>query len=183
MNRWAILVTTCLVAGFPAAALAQSVKDPAHPVVPVYGAITPAPDAAGQPDPSLTYRVVFDITDSASDPNGVNLSLQKVARFLNLLGSAHVAVKPGDVVAVIHGPATSLVLSDAASRARQGRPNPNSALLAALRAAGVEVHVCSQALGKAKIGKDDLAPEVTLDLSAMTTLATLQLKGWALIPE
>jgi len=183
MSRPTIIMAICMAAGLSTGAMAQAARDPAHPVIPVYGAITPAPDAAGQPDPSLVYRVVFDITDGASAPDGVNLGLQKVARFLNLLGSAHVAVKPGDVVAVIHGPATRLVLSDAASRSRDGHANPNSALLAALRVAGVEIHVCSQALGKAAIGKGELASEVTLDLSAMTTLATLQLRGWALIPD
>lgn len=163
----------------PASAIAQDAR---HPVISGHGAITPMADAANMPDKALAYRALFNITKGA-EPGKVNPSLDKVARFVNLLGSGGVLAKRGDLVAIIHGAATPLVLSDAAYRARFGKPNPNTPLIAALRQAGVEVHVCGQALAGHKIGRDELNGDIIVDLSAMTTLSTLQLKGWALIPD
>ena len=164
----------------PAGAFAQDAR---HPVIPGYGAITPMPDAANMPDKALAYRALFNITKGPSGPGKVNPSLDKVARFINLLGSGGVRAGEGNLVAIVHGAATPLVLSDAAYRAKYGPANPNIPLIAALRRAGAEVHVCSQALAGHKIKRGELNPDIIVDLSAMTTLSTLQLKGWALIPD
>jgi len=177
-----VLVAAALAAAGTTSASSQSVPDPRHPVIAGFGPITPMPGAAGQPDPSLAYRVAFDVTEGASKPDQPNPGLDKVARFVNLLGSAGVAAEPGGLVAVIHGPATVSVLSDAAYRTRFGHDNPNTPLIAALTRAGVDIHVCGQALERQGIDRQSVSRQVTIDLSAMTTLATLQLKGWALIP-
>ncbi|KXU31265.1 hypothetical protein A0J57_02255 [Sphingobium sp. 22B] len=167
----------------PGAVQAQGARDPAHPVIAGFGTITPLPDAANQPDTAVNYRAVFNVTKAAAKPEEVNPSLDRVARFVNLLGSKGVNPAPGALVAVIHGPATPIIMNDAAYQARFGRANPNTALIAALRQAGVEIHVCGQALGRAGIEPASVSRDVTVDLAAMVTLATLQLKGWALIPD
>ncbi|MFT3966044.1 MAG: DsrE family protein [Sphingobium sp.] len=164
-------------------ALAQAAPDPAHPVISGFGAIAVLPDAANQPDAAVNYRTVFNVTKAAAKPEEVNPSLDRVARFVNLLGSKGVKPAPGALVAVVHGPATQLIMSDAAYQARFGRANPNTALIAALKRAGVEIHVCGQALRRAGIEPASVSREVTVDLAAMVTLATLQLRGWALIPD
>ncbi len=155
-------------------------KDADLPVV-GYGAIQPAGGAANAPDPSLHYRVVFEVTRTASDDAQINPALDRVARFVNLLGVSGVRPAVGDIVVVIHGPATSSILSDSAYEARFHQANPNTQLIKSLKQAGVAIHVCNYALTNAKIEKDAVAKDVTIDLAGMVTLATLQLKGWALI--
>lgn len=147
-----------------------------------YGRVTPLPDAANQPDSALRYRVVFDVTKAADGPDKINPTLDRVARFVNLLATRGITPQPGDIVAVVHGPATLAILSDAAHRTRNKMDNPNIPLIHALKAAGVEVHVCGQALHGMGFTGADLAPGVVEDLSALTTVTTLQLKGWALVP-
>ncbi|MHA3842429.1 DsrE family protein [Sphingomonas aestuarii] len=96
---------------------------------------------------------------------------------MNLTGSVGHRSQARDLIAIVHGPATSLVMSDAAHNARFGVPNPNSPLIAALLEQVVEIHVCSQALAGNKIDTDDLANGIVIDLSAMTTLALCQARG------
>ncbi|MCP6134148.1 DsrE family protein, partial [Klebsiella pneumoniae] len=61
--------------------------------------------------------------------------------------------------------------------------NPNLALIAALKRAGVSVRVCSQALVGNGIAPVTVDKAVEVDVSALTTMATLQIRGWALIPD
>lgn len=158
--------------------------DPRHPVVQDFGAIAPMPGAKERPDRTLRYRVLFSVTKAPASPDQVNPNLEKVARFVNLLGADGVRPAPGDVAVVIHGPATQLVMNDAAyaDRTKIGK-NPNLPLIAALRAAGVSVRVCSQALVGNKIDPKTVDKMVEIDVSALTTMATLQLRGWAFIPD
>jgi len=156
-------------------------QDASHPVIAGFGAIMPAKDVANLPDPAMRYRVAFEITRAAGDPAEVNPALERVARFVNLLGASGIRPAAGDVVAVIHGPATSALLNDAEYQSRFHRDNPNSPLIAALLRAGVSVHVCSYALKNAKIDRATVAQGVTIDLAAMVTLSTLQLRGWSLL--
>ncbi|MFT9089470.1 MAG: DsrE family protein [Gluconacetobacter sp.] len=150
-------------------------------VVPAYGAVHAADGLANRPDPSLRYRVAFDTTRAPADPEQINPALERIARFMNLLAAEGVHPKAGDVVAIVYGAAAPSILSDAAYRARFGRDNPNTALLRALRKAGVSIDVCSYALSGQKIARDAVADGIQVDLSAMVTLANLQLRGWAVI--
>lgn len=96
-------------------------EDARQLVIADHGAVAPASNAANQPDPgALQYRVAFSVTKAAAGAMQVNPRLEKVARFVNLLGSAQVRARPGEIVAIIHGPATPFVLSDCAWRARFG---------------------------------------------------------------
>lgn len=174
------IVVLSLLAAAGSEAMAQS---PENPLIAPYGKIAPAPDAAKQPDPAINYRVAFSIAKPSPEPGKVNPSLDKVARYLNLLASAKVTPKKGNIIAVVHGPATDLVLDHRAFRAKHGVDNPNLALINALARAGAEVHVCAQALAGQKIPRSDVASSVTVDLSALTTLTTLQLKGWSVMSD
>ncbi|MDT7951419.1 MAG: DsrE family protein [Acetobacteraceae bacterium] len=158
--------------------------DPRHPVIDGYGAIAPVPEAKERPDRSLRYRVLFSVTKAAASPDQVNPTLEKVARFVNLLGADGVRPAAGEVAVVIHGPATVLVMHDPAygERTKVAR-NPNLPLVKALRAAGVSVRVCSQALIGNTIDPAVVSKDIEIDVSALTTMATLQLRGWALIAD
>ena len=124
---------------------------------------------------------LFSVT--TANPEGkANPGLEKVARLLNLLGDGGVPADHRHIVPIVHGPATPLVLNAKAYAARfGGAANPDADLLAKLKAAGAPVHVCAQALAGSGIVATDVDPAVTIDDSALTTMATLQLHGYALI--
>ncbi len=165
--------------------LAAPLTATAHPATGVqhFGAYVPLPDAENQPDPAIAYRVVFDIDSAASDKNAPHPSLVRVARLLNMLATKGIRPRDGDIVAIVHGAATPMILTAEAHKARFGIDNPNRALIAELTAAGAQVHVCGQALHGQKIAAREVAPQVKIDLAAVTTLANLQLRGFALIPD
>ena len=174
------------VAGFLSvmSSVGAAATTPGQSVISGYGAITPVEGAAERPDRSLRYRVLFSVTKAAASPDKVNPSLEKVARFLNLLGADRVRPGTGDVVVIVHGPATPIVTQDAAYANKTGNAvNPSLPLIAALKRAGVSVRVCSQALVGNKIDRTMVEKGIEVDVSALTTLATLQLRGWALIPD
>lgn len=152
--------------------------------VPGFGQAAEVPDAAMRPSPGAV-RAVFLATRAAASPDKVAPALDKAARYLNLLGKEGIRPRPGDVVVVISGPATTAVLTHDRYRARHPdvAANPNLPLIRALRQAGAVVSVCGQALHGQGIATADVAPEVRRDMSAMTTLVHLQSQGFALIPE
>lgn len=155
--------------------------------VPRYGIPFATKGAAERPDSAVRYRVVFNATRAASKSGGVLPALERAARMLNLFAQEGIHVQSGDIVIVVSGPATSGVLTDMAYARHIDDPqvhaNPNLPLIDALKRAGAVVSVCSQALQGQKINAADVAPAVRRDVSAMTTLANLQLRGYALIPE
>ncbi len=149
-----------------------------------YGAIAPLTGGETRAEPGLRYRLVFSVTKAAATPDKVNPSLDKVARLLNLLGRDNILPAPGDIVVIVQGAATPIVTNSTVYAAKtKAMSNPNLELIAKLRKAGVIVAVCSQALHANSISSGELAPAIRIDLSAMTTLAALQLRGWALIPD
>lgn len=172
------------IALFLAAAVGSPAgAEPVFPVIKGYGGIHSTEGAGERPDKRLHYKLVFNITKAPEDPSRINPSLEKVARFVNLLGADGVRPKPGDVVAIVHGAATPLVLADEAFQARNRTANPNLDLIRKLSAAGVEVHVCSQALVGHKIDRSSVDDSVQIDVGALVTLANLQLRGYALIVD
>ena len=156
---------------------------PVFPIIKGYGGMQPIVGTAERPDKALRYRVVFNITKPPPAPGKVNPTLDRMARFINLLGADGVRASRGDLVAIVHGGATPLIMTDKAHRAKFGVANPNLELIARLRATGAEVHVCSQALAGNKIAKDAVNSAVQIDAAALTTLANLQLRGYAMIPD
>lgn len=162
---------------------ATATKERSNPAVPGYGAILPVPDAAMRADPRLDYRLAFSVTKAAPRSEQVNPGLQKVARYVNLLRSEGLPLQRISVVVAVHGAATASLLTNEAYIRKHGGQNPNVGLISELREAGVSVHVCGQALAGQKIERSSLLPGVLVDLSAMVTLTTLQLKGWAIVTD
>ncbi len=147
--------------------------------VPDFGAIVDVPGAELPPDPKLRYRIVFGVTKAATDAGQVNPSLDRVARFVDLLD--RYAVPPGhrEVTAIISGPATAVVRKPTA-----GLPvSIDAKLIGELTEAGVRIAVCSQAAHGHGIATTDLLPGVHMDVSAITTIATLQAEGYQYLPD
>lgn len=153
----------------------------AHPqAIAGFGQVTPVPGGGEQPMKAMDYKVLFDISQGGKTPSGVNIGLERAARLVNMLEGGGVPADKRQIATVVYGPATETMLSDAAWGARHnGEKNPNTALIAALQKAGVSVRICGQAMAQAKIATADLAPGVQVDLSAIMTVANLQLQGYA----
>jgi intracellular sulfur oxidation DsrE/DsrF family protein len=186
----AFFIFLFLAIGVPQAAVAAPDKADTEitdewvaPVITRYGKVKPYPDAAVQLRPDHNYKIVFDITKSASGDGKILPGLEHIARFVNLAGLAKVPAKNQHLVAILHGQSTSAVLSEKAYEARFDSVNPNAALIAALKKAGVEIMVCGQALAHKKFSSDEVASNVTVAVAALTVLAEYQMDGYVLIPD
>jgi hypothetical protein len=73
--------------------------------------------------------------------------------------------------------------SDATYRKEFGHANPNADLLTQLQHANVKMIVCGQALGHQSFTAADVAPGVTLALSALTKREELQAAGYGPVPQ
>ena len=144
-----------------------------NPVIKEYGRIHPLPHAALQPQKGTTYKVVFDVK-GGKDTDGVNGGLWHVARAVNVFGEAGVDKAHRKFAVVIHGPATPVILSAKAYKAKMGKDNPNLKLIHALTVAGVKIYVCGQAAADNKIAAKDINPDVTLTVSALADLPILE---------
>ena len=150
------------------------------PIVDGVGPAIHFPDAAVQPDPSLTYRVVFDVT-KVDDEGGVPLGVSQAARYLNSFALHGVQPDALDLVVVFHGAASRVALSDAAYAEHVGGENPSTALLARLAELGVRAYVCGNSLVGGGYAPDEVGPNVELATSAMAVLTTFPLRGYAVL--
>ena len=82
------------------------------PTIVSAGHMVSLPQAAYQPDRAATYKVVFNLTRGAAQPEEVNPGLERVARTVNLYTSAGVPLDHLKFVAVASGSATSAMLND-----------------------------------------------------------------------
>jgi intracellular sulfur oxidation DsrE/DsrF family protein len=173
------LVLAASLAGWGAASMAQT--RPEAPLIAEFGKVAPVEHPGVPPDRSLDYKVVVNVTAPGvgdRPPEG----LEKAARLANILAESGVPASRRHIVVIISGPATFAVLNEAGVMARKMGPNISAPLIHALTKAGVGVHVCGQALAGTKIARSEVLPDIQVDLSALTTLTTLQLKGYALVP-
>jgi intracellular sulfur oxidation DsrE/DsrF family protein len=146
------------------------------------GKMHPLPRGAYQPQPNETYKVVFSVTKAGSKPNEISPSLDRVARTVNLYVSAGVPLNHLKFVVIMYGDATDAALDNQHYRQKHGVDNPDLDLIRKLRNAGVDVAVCGQAAAEHQDRYEWIAPEVTLALSALTTITTLENQGYALMP-
>jgi intracellular sulfur oxidation DsrE/DsrF family protein len=182
MHRVAVLIA--IVAG-AVAALSAAADEPgwwSTPAIEGYGKIHPLPQGAYQPDPRTTYKVIFAMTAVSKEPGDINPAIERVARALNLYVSAGVPLNHLKFVAIAYGPATSIALDDAHYKSAYGVANPNLPVIAALRKAGINVVVCGQAVLEHKYQYEWIDPSVTVALSAITTITTLEQQGYSLMP-
>jgi intracellular sulfur oxidation DsrE/DsrF family protein len=162
--------------------LAQAETALLPPLIPGYGEVTPVANAGERPDPSLDYKIVLNATKGGTDDTPVPF-LDKAAKVANLLAQSGVPADHRHIVVIMQAAATSAVLNEAGLKARGKAKNPNSELISKLNAAGVSVRVCGQALAGARISRSEVLPGVQVDLSALSTVSTLQLKGYALLVD
>lgn len=181
MTALIIALTLSLFAGVAAAG-----DEPAGfwttPAIEGFGQIHALPKAAYQPEPAKTYKIIFGMTAGSKEPGQVNPAIERVARTVNLYASAGVPLSHLKFVAVAYGPATSVALNDEQYKSAYGVANPNLPVIAKLRKAGVDVAVCGQAVAEHNYKYEWVDPSVTLALSAITTITTLEHAGYHLMP-
>ena len=130
-----------------------------------------------QIEPDTTFRVAFDVAEP-TEAGTISRRLETAARFLNMHAAAGVPEKNMAVAIVVHGRAAFDLVTDA----RRGETNANAPLIAALVDAGVSIELCGQTAAYYDIAADDLLPGVRMSLSAMTSHALLQQRGYTLNP-
>jgi intracellular sulfur oxidation DsrE/DsrF family protein len=171
----AVAVFAILIA-LPPATHAQSAQ--ALPIPSVDAAID-FPNEHEMPDPSLTYKIVFDIGKAASKIDEVNPGLTFISRFFNTLAKGGVPADHRKFVVVFHQEGTDIALNNAAFKAlKDGHDNPNIALIHSMKQAGVDFRVCGQGVMSRKFDMATINPEIQIDQWAMTTIMNLQARGY-----
>ncbi len=150
-----------------------------NPVIKNFGTVSEVPYAVEKPDSKMDYKVVVDISSDNQKPETVHEFFEKVAAIVNLHALGGVSANKLHVVMVVHGPAAQFIVNNAVYQKKFGINNPNLPLFTALQEAGVKLFVCGQTLIKRNIDPASIAPELKVALSAVTTLTTYQLKGYA----
>lgn len=151
------------------------------PVIDEFGPVFAVADADYSATADEIYRAVFDVSTSPNDASRLNPRIETLARFLNMHGQAGVPTENMKLALVLHGRAGKDVLDQDSYRSRFDTDNPNRVLVAALIAEGVEIYLCGQTAAYLGYSKQELLPDVTLALSAMTALVRLQSQGYQLI--
>ena len=139
------------------------------------------PGAALAPDPAHVYKIIFNATRKADKPNELAPSIGDAASVLSELRGQGVSPANSKFALVFHGPAVDAILSDANYKKKFGTANPNLPVLAALKAAGVELYVCGQMLAFEKIDPATLSTDVKLASDADLVLATYQNNGYGVL--
>lgn len=156
-------------------------QSPQFPIVKAFGGIYEIPDATERPDPSLTYKILVDLSTAAEDNKQISRWVDNVARLMNLHGLAGVPKKKLKVKVVIHGGAIFSLLNNAQYQERFQTDNPNLPVFEALAEAGVDIMVCGQSLIARKMMTKDLWPGVRIAHSALTTITTYVPQGYVLL--
>jgi intracellular sulfur oxidation DsrE/DsrF family protein len=144
-----------------------------------YGKVYHVPFATDRPDPNMPYKIVYEASGEELDSSHIYPPLEYAARMYNLHVYGGVPQKNLDVVLVIGGLGIPAVMNNEAYRKRYGVDNPNLKILAELKAAGIKINGCAQAMMKNLIDPAEVNPEVSIIFSRFTTVATYQLKGYA----
>lgn len=151
------------------------------PRVPGFGPAFPVMHPAVVPQPSGQYRVLMDLTKETPGYDKTNRGLELTARLANLMGLAGVPASHVHLAVVAHDQALDAMLDDAAYKAIHGINNPNGALLHALHQAGVELLVCGQTMAHRHLQASQLAPDIRVSLSALTTVLVYQQRGYSVL--
>ncbi|MDZ7781007.1 MAG: DsrE family protein [Gemmatimonadota bacterium] len=175
--RHVLLATLLFVA--PATTSGQDSAE-AGPTIDSGGAVFPVSPTLETPT-ELDYRVAFDVADG-SGPEQVSVSLNTVARFLNMHARAGVPAEGIDAAIVIHGTAVMDVLNASAYHRREGTRNPNAPLIRELLDAGTRIIVCGQSAASRGVDSTEFIEGVDVALSAMTAFVILQSEGYRVNP-
>ncbi len=154
---------------------------PVAPVIPKADGYVAIPNAAVMPSKTTAYRAIFNATLAAEKPTQLVPALNMAGSELNVLGATGIPLKNAKFVIVFHGPAMDGIFDDTHYREKFGVANPNLAVIAELKKAGVKLFVCGQNLAAENIDPASLSPDVTVASDALIVLMKYQNSGYALM--
>lgn len=146
------------------------------------GGVMPVKDPTEIPDPSIDYKLLFELTfDNPDSTKGeVDGGLSEVARVINLHVASGIPAKKIIPVIVVHGSALTAISNNAYYQKNFKKDNPNLKLIDELKNVGAKFIACGQAMTFFDFTKEDLLPLVKVSLTAQTVLTAYQLKGYVL---
>ncbi len=158
---------------------AQSGPKWIYPVIPKYGGVHPRPDLPVRPEPKANYKIFVDIVSSDQQPSGQFKGLLRLARLINLMGYCKVPFDHVHIIAVLDGKSGYAAANNDFYKKQFKMNNPNLPILKALKKAGVQLMICSQALAEKGIPDRIVDPDVTITLSALTDAVVYGQKGYS----
>ena len=129
----------------------------------------------------MEYNIVIDASTGTENPDQLNLSLEFVARLINLHIVGGVPLEKLHIVLAVHNTSVTALLDNEAYQMKFKTNNPNLELIKELKQAGVKIAVCGQSLIRRGIDPKQHATGVEVATSMLTTFTTYQLKGYAAI--
>ena len=156
-------------------------QEKSNPLVKKFGTVFSVPFASEKPNPDFKYKILVEVNSMGEKPDLLNENLEAAAKVLNLHILGGVPEKNVEVVLVVHGPAALNLMNNEAYQQKFAVDNPNLPLIAALGDAGVKIFICGQTMAKRSISPNQLAPEVTVALSAITTITNYAIKGFTIL--
>lgn len=163
-------------------ALAGAVEAQENLPVPGYDAGRDLPGAPNSPDPSVEYKVVFDMVMTDDDLDDPYPMLPLIAVYVNTLAKFGVPAENYKIAVVLHRGSGLIGLRNEAFKERHdGHDNPNIELIQKLHAAGVTFHLCGQGVLAREIDQADIMDEIQVDYWALTTLIELGRQGYVKI--
>ena len=175
-------VNTLIFVPLLLAAQAVVAAEPARgPVINNFGPVYAVPESSFNLVPQQDYKVIMDVGKGPEDTSALNRGIESAARFLNM--NARNGIQPGKVklAIVLHGSAGRAALTDQSHEKHFVTANPNKSLMEELGRAGVDIYICGQTAAHRGFTPDQLLPEVTLAVSAMTVHVRLQQEGYRAI--
>ena len=147
--------------------------------------IIPVTNPTEIPDPSLDYKLLFDIWSSNPDSiaKEINLNLAEISRVINLHVASGIPLKKIFPVIIAHGPVLNALTNNEYYKEHFNMDNPNIRIINELSALGTKFIACVQAMAFQGLKKEALLPNVKVTLTAKTALSSYQLKGYVLYKE
>ncbi len=172
------LATAAIVGCLTMPTAAQTLAVPSAPVM------VDIPDAHEKPDPSLDYKIVFDMQTVSAAAGDINPGLKMIGTLINTYEKYGVAPDHLHLQAVFHGETILLVVDDAAYKVRTGfAHNPNAELLQQLSKAGLKMAVCGQSALQQHYDFKSILPMAQINLSASVTFINLAARGYTRMTE
>jgi intracellular sulfur oxidation DsrE/DsrF family protein len=153
------------------------------PVIPQADGYVLIPDAAVRPVQEHVYKAIFEATKFPKDFHDLLPAVNNAGSELNALSVENVPGQNWKFVIVFHGPSINGILDDSHYKEQYGVSNPNLAVLAEMKNAGVALFVCGQNIASAKIDPATITPLVTIGSDALLVLMEYENAGYAYIGD
>ena len=151
------------------------------PVINNYGPVFAVPEGSYSLVPGKQYKVLMDIGKGPDDPSEINRSIESAARFLNMSSRNGIKAENLKLALVLHGSAAQAALNAEAHSERFLEPGGSQQLIEELGKAGFDIYICGQTAAYRGFTAEELLPEVTMAVSAMTVHVRLQQEGYQAI--